>query len=48
LINAKLHVVIAKGYTDECIDDDPQLEACMYVVNLEQAFEAGLQVKTKW
>ena len=33
-----------KGYKDECILNDPQFEACMNIVNLEQAFEAKLQM----
>ena len=37
-------MVIAKGYKDECIFDDPQLEVCIFVVNQEQAFEAVFQM----
>jgi hypothetical protein len=36
IINARLHLMIVKGYKDECIFDDPQLmEACIFVVNQE-------------
>jgi hypothetical protein len=41
----RLHVVIAKGYKDECILNGPQLEACIFVVNQEKAFEVVFQVK---
>ena len=41
-------MVIAKGYKDECIFDDPKLEASVFVVNLEQAFEAVFQMKIKY
>jgi hypothetical protein len=44
-INARLHVVIAKGYKDEYILDGPQLEDCIFVVNQERAFEAVFQMK---
>jgi hypothetical protein len=37
--------VIAKGYKDECKVDDPQLEACILVVNQEQTFEAVFHMK---
>jgi hypothetical protein len=38
-------VVIAKGYKDGYIFDDPQLEACIFMVNQEQAFEVVFQMK---
>ena len=37
--NARLHTTLAKGYKVVSIYDGPQLEACIYVVNQEQAFE---------
>jgi hypothetical protein len=37
--NARLHIVIAKGYKDISKYDDPQLEACIYFVNQRQVFE---------
>jgi hypothetical protein len=39
-VNARFHMVIAKGYKDECIFDDHKLEVCVFIVNQEQAFEA--------
>jgi hypothetical protein len=45
MFNARIHVVIAKGYKNEYIFDYPHLEACIYVVNQEQAFEAVFQMK---
>jgi hypothetical protein len=47
-MNARLHVMLVKGYKDECIFDDPNLEACILVVNQEQAFEAVFQMKIKF
>ena len=41
-------MVIAKGYKDECKLDDPKLEACIFVVNKEQAFEAVFQMKINY
>jgi hypothetical protein len=38
-------VVIIKGYKDEYIFDDPQLEACIFIVNQEQIFKAAFQMK---
>jgi hypothetical protein len=38
-------VVIEKGYKDEYRFDGPQLEACIFVVNQEQTFEASFQIK---
>ena len=37
--NARLHIVTTKGYNDISKYDDPQLEACIFVVNQEQTFE---------
>jgi hypothetical protein len=34
-------VEIERGHKDECKLYDPYLEACIFVVNQEQAFEAG-------
>ena len=36
---ARLHIMTTKGYTDISKYDDPQLEACIFIVNQEQAFE---------
>jgi hypothetical protein len=33
----KAYMQIAKGYKDECIFDNSQSEACMFVVNQEQS-----------
>jgi hypothetical protein len=43
-INASLHVVIAKGYKDEFIFYDPQLEACLFVIIQEHAFKELFQM----
>ena len=40
--------MIVKGYKGEWIFDDPKLEACIYVVNQEQAFEVVFQMKIKF
>ena len=40
-------MVIVKGYKDISKYDDPQLEACIYVVNLEQAFEEVFKWRLK-
>jgi hypothetical protein len=47
-INSRLLVVIAKGYKGEWIFVGHQLEACIYVVNQEQAFEEVFQIKVKY
>jgi hypothetical protein len=44
-INARLHVVTEKGYKDEYRFDVPQLEACIFIIHQEQAFEAVFQMK---
>jgi hypothetical protein len=44
-MDARLHVVIAKGYKDDYRFDGPLLEACKFVVNQEQAFEVVFQMK---
>jgi hypothetical protein len=38
-------VVIAKGYKDECIFNDPQLKACIFVVNQEKTIGALFLMK---
>jgi hypothetical protein len=38
-------VVIERGHKDEYIFDGPQWEACIFVVNQEQGFEAIFQMK---
>ena len=43
----RLHSVIGKGYKVISLSNDPQLEACICVVNQEQAFEEVFQMKTK-
>jgi hypothetical protein len=40
LIKCKASCGICKRYKDECIFNDPQMEACIFIVNQEQAFEA--------
>jgi hypothetical protein len=44
-MDARLHVLIAKGYKDEYRFDSPLLEACIFVVNQEQTFEEIFQMK---
>ena len=41
--NARLHAVIARGYKDISIVVDPQLEACIFIVNQEQALEVKVK-----
>jgi hypothetical protein len=38
-------VFIERGHTDECIRYGSSLEACIFVVNQDQAFEEGFQMK---
>jgi hypothetical protein len=46
-INARLHMVTTKGYKDVSLFNDPQLEACILIVNQDQAFEVIFQMKNK-
>jgi hypothetical protein len=45
ILSARLHVVIERGHKDEYRLYGPQMEACVIVVNQEQAFEAVFQMK---
>jgi hypothetical protein len=38
-------VFIERGHKDECIHYGSNLEACTFVDNQDQAFEAGFQMK---
>jgi hypothetical protein len=38
-------VFIERGHKDECAHYGSNLEACTFVVNQDQAFEAGFQMK---
>jgi hypothetical protein len=38
-------VFIERGHKDECIYYGSNLEACTFVVNQDQAFEMGFQMK---
>jgi hypothetical protein len=38
-------VVIERGYKDECLSNNPQIEAFIFIVDQEQAFKARFQMK---
>jgi hypothetical protein len=40
--------VLTEKIQDEYRFDGPQVEACIFVVNQEQTFEAVFQMKTNW
>jgi uncharacterized protein YfaT (DUF1175 family) len=44
-LNARLHMIIEKGHKGEYKVYGPYLEACIFIVDQEQAFEAELQMK---
>jgi hypothetical protein len=41
-------VFIERGHKDECTRYGSKLEACTFVVNQDQAFEAGFQMKVNY
>ena len=41
-------MIIERGHKDECTDYGRNLEACTFVVNQDQAFEAGFQMKVNY
>jgi hypothetical protein len=41
-------VFIERGHTDEYTHYGSSLEACIFVVNQDQAFEAGFQIKVNY
>jgi hypothetical protein len=43
--SARLHVLIEIEHKDEYTHYSSNLEACTFVVNQDQAFEAGFQMK---
>jgi hypothetical protein len=43
--SARLHVLIKGEHKDECIRYGSNLIACTFVVNQDQAFEAGFKMK---
>jgi hypothetical protein len=41
-------VLIERGHKDECTHYGSNLEACTFIVNQDQAFEAGFQMKVNY
>jgi hypothetical protein len=41
-------VFIGRGHKDECSHYGSNLESCTFVVNQDQAFEAGFQMKINY
>jgi hypothetical protein len=45
---ADLHVFIERGHNDECTYYGSNFEACTFVVNQDQTFEVGFQMKVNY